>query len=269
MSLDTNNGGSMVSSIMRDLEEPAHVDEAPVTVMADVAGQDVIVISDDDDIEVDDSFSLEGFQVVRREFFAHTFEPSISMQDNKIGFNMAALRKMPDAEFVQFLVNSDTKQLVIVPCEESAPECLLWCSKGGGKRKPRHVSGRFFFLKITELMGWNPNNRFKILGKFIRSNGKNIFLFNLEDAEQYKREKVDGNKIKTTRTPIYPSDWKNHFGVPYEEHKASLQINLLDGFAVMGIKEKVKEAAVVEPEATTLPSADIAQSAVIVGGGDS
>ena len=260
MSLDNNNGGSVVSSIMRDLEAPLNRGDDSC---AEEVNQDLLLASTDDDVEVDDSFSLEGFQVVRREFFAHTFEPSISMQDNKIGFNTAAIRKMPDADYVQFLINSDTRTLVIMPCSENTPDSLMWCSTSKGKRKPRHVSGRFFFLKLTALMEWNPDNRYKILGKMIRSNGQNLFVFKLDDVEQYKREKTSG---KSTRTPSYPSDWQNQFGVPYEEHKASLQINLLDGFAVMGIKEKVKEAVIGDTDQISIDD-NAGVVPVIVGGG--
>ena len=195
MSLDNNNGGSMVSAILGDLDKPA----APVNHNTDTAideSQDLLLVANEDEVEIDDSFSLDGFQVVRREFFAHTFEPSISMQDNKIGFNTAAIRKMPDTDYVQFLINSDSRTLVIMPCAENAPDSLMWCSTSKGKRKPRHVSGRFFFLKLAALMEWNPDNRYKILGKLIRSNGQNLFVFKLDDVEQYKREKVSG---KATR----------------------------------------------------------------------
>ena len=82
MSLDNNNGGSMVSAILGDLDKPA----APVNHNTDMAideSQDLLLVANEDEVEIDDSFSLDGFQVVRREFFAHTFEPSISMQDNR------------------------------------------------------------------------------------------------------------------------------------------------------------------------------------------
>lgn len=264
MSLDNYNEGGVIASIMRDMEKPNPVEAAPEDALLEEANQDLLLASSEDDIEVDDSFSLEGFQVVRREFFAHTFEPSISMQDNKIGFNTAAIRKMPDTDYVQFLINSDTRTLAIMPCEENAPDCLLWCSTSKGKRKPRHVSGRFFFLKLTALMGWNPDNRYKILGKMIRSNGQNLFVFKLDDVEQYKREKTTG---KATRTPSYPCDWQNQFGLPYEKHKASLQINLLDGFAVLGIKEKVQEAAVGDGEQLSINEGAGAVPVSVGGGG--
>ena len=41
----------------------------------------------DEIVEVSDGFEIDDFQVVRREFFAHTCEPSISFNNCKIYVN--------------------------------------------------------------------------------------------------------------------------------------------------------------------------------------
>ena len=41
------------------------------------------ISADDDVIELGDNFDFDGFQVVRREFFAHIREPSISFNSCK------------------------------------------------------------------------------------------------------------------------------------------------------------------------------------------
>ena len=38
-----------------------------------------------DEIEIDDDFSFDGFQVVRGEFFAHLREPAITFNKEQIG----------------------------------------------------------------------------------------------------------------------------------------------------------------------------------------
>ncbi len=37
----------------------------------------------------DDAFSYDGYQVVRGEFFAHTYEPSFTFNSNKVSVNTA------------------------------------------------------------------------------------------------------------------------------------------------------------------------------------
>ena len=41
----------------------------------------------------DDAFSYDGYQVVRGEFFAHTYEPSFTFNSNKVSVNTACIKK--------------------------------------------------------------------------------------------------------------------------------------------------------------------------------
>ena len=59
--------------------------------------------------EQKETFSYDGYQVVRGEFFAHTFEPSITFNDNKVYVNMACLKQMPMVEYIQILINQQAK----------------------------------------------------------------------------------------------------------------------------------------------------------------
>ena len=53
------------------------------------------------DIIEDDSFSYDDFQVVRGEFFAHVFEPSITFVDSKVYVNTACIKKVTATDYVQ------------------------------------------------------------------------------------------------------------------------------------------------------------------------
>lgn len=39
------------------------------------------------------------------------------------------------------------------------------------------------------------------------------------------------------RTPVFPAEWQDQFGLPYNEHKQAMQIDIFDGYAVYSIKE--------------------------------
>ena len=87
------------------------------------------------DIEVikDDEFSFDGFQVVRGEFFSHIYEPSITFNNNKISLNAACIRKLPDVEYVQMLVNPDERKIAVKPCREDERDSFKWRSGDGSK----------------------------------------------------------------------------------------------------------------------------------------
>lgn len=191
----------------------------------------------DASIEDDPNFSYDGFQVVRREFFAHMSEPSITFNSCKVGFNTACINKLSNIEYVQFLVNPEKKILAVRPCREEDRDSYLWCSNSNNKRKPKQSSCKLFFVKIVSLMGWNPDYRYKLLGKIIRSNGEYLIVFDLTATEVYQRTISEDKKVKTSRIPVFPQDWQNQFGMPFEEHQKSLQVNVFDGYAVYGLRE--------------------------------
>ena len=52
----------------------------------------------DIDIVDDEQFDYTGYQIVRGEFFAHTFEPAIVFNKGKVSVNSACLRKLPETD---------------------------------------------------------------------------------------------------------------------------------------------------------------------------
>lgn len=55
-------------------------------------------------------------------------------------------------------------------------------------------------------------------------------------------------ELKTSRTPIYPADWKNQFGLPIEEHQKLLQVNIFEGYTVFSVQDKKPTDEVAEKE---------------------
>lgn len=197
------------------------------------------------EIEITDevSFDYDGYQVVRGEFFSHVYEPTFTLNKSKVCVNTACIRKLPDVEYVQILVNPDDKKLAVRPCAEEEKDSVKWCS-AGKKRGPKQITCRIFYAKVIELMGWNPNNRYKLLGKLIRSNDELLFIFDLNHPEIYRQTSKEGEKVRMSRTPTYPAEWQNQFGLTVEEHQKRLQVSIFDDVAVFGIQERKTPSAV-------------------------
>lgn len=195
------------------------------------------VLTEEDAVQ-DDFFSYDGYQVVRREFFAHVFEPSITFNNCRVSLNTACLNRLPDVNYVQILVNPEEKKLAVRPSGEDEKDSFLWCTTKGIKRKPKQITCRMFFAKVIQLMNWNPDYRYKILGKLIRSGNEHLFIFDLTATETYQRFLSDGEKPRTSRTPVFPAEWQNQFGLPVEEHRRLLQVNIFEGYTVFGIEDK-------------------------------
>lgn len=90
-------------------------------------------------------------------------------------------------------------------------------------------------------MGWNPEYRYKILGKLIRTSSDLLFVFDLTSAETYGiRSSGDKN---ASRTAVYPEEWKNQFGLPVSEHQDTIQVNIFNDYAVFSISRDEENKA--------------------------
>ena len=197
--------------------------------------------------EVD--FDFEGYQVVRGEFFSHLYEPSFCFNNDKVYVNSTCLKKLPGYEYVQILVNPDEKKLAVQPCMEDERDSFRWCSSSG-KRSPKQITCRMFFAKVMTLMGWNPGYRYKLLGKLVKSNSELLFIFDLTSPEIYQRQVKEDGKVKNTRTPIFPEEWKNQFGQSYKDHQRRLQVGTFDGYTVFNLQPDPRRSPKKKEEVT-------------------
>ena len=177
------------------------------------------------------NFSFAGYQVVRREFISHRFDPAMTIRGNSITFNNSCISKLEDATYIQFLINPTECKLAIRPCDEGARDAVRWCVVRGDKRKSREITCRPFTTKLYELMGWEQIYRYKLQGMRINYQGECLYLFDLSAKEAFLPQSRDPETGKIKRPkPILPSEWLETFGLSVEEHTASTQINLSDGF---------------------------------------
>lgn len=180
-----------------------------------------VITLPEDDPEV--LVNLAGYQVTKAELFAHSREPAITIWQNRIKFNMACLRRFPGVTHIQILIHPEQKRLIIRPCDPDAPDSLRW-ARGGGEKElsNRDLLCKIFAAKVFDLMGWDQQYRYKMMGKPAVCDGEMLFLFKLTDFELF----VNGKKSKS----YLPNDWREYFGVPVEQHEESYQINLADGY---------------------------------------
>lgn len=194
-------------------------------------------------LNMGEDFDFGEFEVVRREFFAHLREPSLTFNNCRIYVNAASLSKFPNTDYMQILINRQTKILALRPCREGDRDAFPWAYDSKGKRKPKQVTCKLFFAKVFTMMGWNPDFRYKLLGTVIHSKGEYLLAFDLSSTEVYQKTYVEGEKPKTSRTPVFPSGWQNQFGLPFYEHRQSMQINIFDGYAIYAIKDNSVKSA--------------------------
>lgn len=196
-------------------------------------------------------FSFDGYQVVRREFFSHKFDPTLTIKGNSIIFNNACISKMEQVVYVQVLVNPTTEKLVIRPCEEGARDAIRWCVVRDEKRKSRQITCGLFTAKLYEMMGWEALYRYKLQGTRINYKGEHLYVFDLTSTEIFLPviKDPDNPKAKAKRSAaVYPANWRDSFGIPVHEHTESTNIDLMEGFAFADVAKKPGQGAPEEQE---------------------
>lgn len=194
-------------------------------------------IQKDDNAIVVPSLSFDGYQVVRQEFFAHMREPSLTFNSNRVYVNSYCLARLPQVVYVQYLVNTDNKTLIIRPCSEGDKDAVAWCNIRDGKHRVKQVTGKVFTAMIMSMMKWNPVHRYKLLGKVVRSSTETVILYDLKIPEIYEKTITEDEKVKTSRTPVMPPDVLLQFGLSFAEHQQLRQISIFDGYTVFGIQD--------------------------------
>ena len=195
--------------------------------------------------ELESTFSYDGYQVVRKELFAHLRDPAIVIRKDNITFNTACISGLEDVVYVHVMFNSDLKRIVVRGCDENDKDALRWCIAKPDKRKSRKMSCKPFSELVYNEMGWDSDCRYKILGYRINFEGETLYVFDLLVPEIFhegqKRKKGESapqseeTKPVNTRKGFYPDDIAGTFGVPVEEHLKESEVTQIDGYVSMGI----------------------------------
>lgn len=177
------------------------------------------------------NFSFEGYQVVRREFISHQFDPAMTIRGTSITFNNSCISRLEDATYIHFLINPTEMRLLIRAVNEGARDAIRWCVIKGDKRKSRQISCRLFTTKLYEMMGWDPLYRYKMQGMKINYEGEDMYLFDLKAVECFLPQKRDPKTGKIPRPQaVLPEEWDNSYGMSVDEHMASTQVDLENGY---------------------------------------
>ena len=176
-----------------------------------------------EDEEAEEIIDLAGFQVTKAELFSHLREPAITIWENKLKFNMACLRKFPGVTHIQILIHPEQKRLIIRPCLPDAPDSLRW-AKGGGEKElsNRDLLCKIFAAKVFDLMDWDTQYRYKMIGKPAVYKNEMLYLFKLTDFELFLTGRKKGSFL--------PIEWRDYFGIPVEQHEDSYKTDLADGY---------------------------------------
>ena len=129
------------------------------------------------------SFDLDGYEIVRAEFFTTLEKPTMRISNNRIKFNTMCLRKFENVEYVELLINTVEKCIAIRPCEEGNPNAFRWGTLKNDKWMPLSKSITGFAGPLFAITGWDPTDRVKLCGQYLSDGETQMLLFDLSEPE--------------------------------------------------------------------------------------
>ncbi len=177
--------------------------------------------------------NMAGFQVVRADFFPSLTTPYMTIDQGKMRFNTACLRKFEDVEYVELLLNTVNNCIAIRPCEKENPNAIRW----GRLREDRWVVSTMgckgLAKTLFSLMSWEDGGSYKFRGQFFSKGDEKMLLFELDEPTVTKKvgqvvvpekpeeeveeaaDAAEPEEIVIRETVReYPESWATTFGTP-------------------------------------------------------
>ncbi len=190
----------------------------------------------------DGEFDLRNFEVVRGQFFNSERESCVTLHYDRMIFTTKCIRNLKKTAYVELLLHPVQKCMVVRPSSKDQKNSLKWAKARGDDYYSRTVFCSTFLPVLFDLMGWEPEYRYRIKGVKKRHESGDIVLFNLREpgiiiprikmtdqngAQNILQDTELLNKAYGKSIIAYPAEWADSFGSNfYEEHHPPELINL-------------------------------------------
>ncbi len=156
--------------------------------------------NDNNGVQPGSRFYLDGYEIVRAEFFNTLEKPVMCISNNRITFSTMCLRKFEDVEYVELLINTVEKCIAIRPCDENNPNAFRWGKFKDEKWTPLPKSITGFAAPLFAMTGWDPTDRIKLCGQYLTDGETQMLLFDLSEPEIIRLVPDDPSEISEIET---------------------------------------------------------------------
>ena len=176
-------------------------------------------------------FDLRGYEIARGQFFDVKDRITVTFTDDQVSFNKTAIRKL-DCEFVELLVHPEKKMLAVRCCCKEEKNAVQWAKPSDGEYRLRLIKGTAFMPTVYEILSWNRQCKYRVIGNFVEKDGESAIFFDLKETkiivpERMLRSGDEGKEAglsplqedRNKNVTAYPASWGGGFGRDYYTHK--------------------------------------------------
>ncbi len=177
--------------------------------------------------------NLEEYEVPPRTQFSMLKKPSVSIKYNEFLFNMTAIRLFDGITQIVPSINRRKKRFAVLMRKEETASTVEWAKVKEKGIVNKTIRSLQFTDAIFEMMGWDKNTRYKVLGRVTDSSEGLILVFDLEEAIKFDALPEEYFDVKTGTTKkrrkvYYPEKYRNRIGNYYNDYIAAEQISMFE-----------------------------------------
>ncbi|MBQ9232922.1 MAG: recombinase family protein [Lachnospiraceae bacterium] len=177
---------------------------------------------------------MRKFEVAHGYFFDTSNRAILTVSSTELSFNSVSVRKFGKTPFVEILINPESKHIAVRPSTEKIKTAIRWGNVSFEKVYPKKIPGRAYLGAIYEILHWDINYKYKIIGSYKKKGDEHFLLFDMNEPEilipeaeiinqEDDKNDTDNYSYITTASKkdiiAYPSDWTDGFGTNFYMHE--------------------------------------------------
>ncbi len=193
-----------------------------------------LVEPDEYSVEVDaGDFDLRGFEIARSEFFDIKEQPWINFNGRKIRLSSSVVRKFCEKNYAELLINPIKRKFAIRATDTRNRNGVIISKKEMGVWVPREIAITAFSDTLFSLFDWNPDYRYRTLGRLYENNGEIVYVFDTAESEIFVKSFIVPNDETEIEEQFVsepcnrfiraiPEWWTTSFGKQFYIHEQTL-----------------------------------------------
>jgi len=126
--------------------------------------------------------NLDGFQVVKGNYFNRQIEPYMAFRETSIAFNISAYKALNCVATVQIMVNQVNRKILIRPISSDETDSINWI-KNLDHLSSQPIECAAFTRPLYEMWKWQAKTRYRAYGKLVQNDKKLMLMFDFTSPE--------------------------------------------------------------------------------------
>ena len=119
----------------------------------------------------------------------HKYKICFSIKFNRIRVNQQTILDMGYPKLVRLLINPETKELAIQPCNSHEKLSFKVPKDFAENKHGFELSSITLTQLLVDKMGWDLNTHYKVYGRYVKK--ENIVVFSLNEYEEVQNEEYE------------------------------------------------------------------------------